>query len=156
MSVPGTKIINVIVHDTGQGIESWQGAVNAELYGNIIYYNGWDAPDRGHGHSVYTQNLTGTKYIKDNITFGQYNDQMNAYTEGGTINNIIFEGNASFAAGQLSSVAPGGYNILYGANGAAATSCTSATKVAQNPIIKDNVTFLGTGLNLGYSKGTCN
>jgi hypothetical protein len=46
MTVPGTKIINCVIHDTGQGIESWQGAVNAELYGNIIYYNGWNAPDR--------------------------------------------------------------------------------------------------------------
>jgi hypothetical protein len=156
MTVPGTKIINCVIHDTGQGIESWQGAVDAELYGNIIYYNGWDAPDRGHGHSVYTQNLTGTKHIKDNITFGQFSDQMNAYTEGGTLDHIVFEGNASFFAGGLSSVSPGGYNFLYGANGAAATSCTSSTKIAQNPVVKDNVAFQGTGLDLGYSKGTCN
>lgn len=153
---PGTKIINVIMHDTGQGVGFWTTAVDSEVYGNLIYYAGFDSPDRGHGHSVYTQNLTGTKNIKDNITFGLYNDQMNAYTEGGTIDNIVFEGNASFAAGNLSSVAPGGYNFLYGASGAASTSCTSSTKVAQNPVFRDNVSFLGTGLNLGYAKGTCN
>jgi hypothetical protein len=71
MTVPGTKIINVIVHDTGQGIESWQGAVNAELYGNIIYYNGWNAPDRGHGHGIYVNNFTGSsKLIKHNLLLG--------------------------------------------------------------------------------------
>ena len=70
MAVPGTKIINCVIHDTGQGIESWQGAVNAELYGNVIYYNGWNAPDRGHGHGIYVNNFTGSsKLIKHNILF---------------------------------------------------------------------------------------
>ena len=70
MTVPGTKIINCVIHDTGQGIESWQGAVNAELYGNVIYYNGWNAPDRGHGHGIYVNNFTGSsKLIKHNILF---------------------------------------------------------------------------------------
>src|ERR1041384_1206768 len=46
-----TKLINLIVHDTMDGIGFWTPAVDAELYGNIIFNNGWTGPDRGHGHA---------------------------------------------------------------------------------------------------------
>ena len=51
---PGTKIINMVIHDTGQGIGIWSSATDSEVYGNLVYYNGWDGPDRGHGHGVYS------------------------------------------------------------------------------------------------------
>jgi hypothetical protein len=54
---PGVKLINWIIYDnSSDGIGFWQAASGAELYGCIIFNNGWDAPDRGHGHSLYTQN----------------------------------------------------------------------------------------------------
>lgn len=150
-------VINCIIHDAGQGIAESVNNTGAVIYGNLIYYNGWDGPDRGHGHSVYSQNGPVRKYIRDNITFAQYSDNLHAYTEGSTIDNITMEGNASFAAGKLSGGSKGGgYNIIYGATGGASTSCTSSTKVAHDPVVKDNYTFLGTGLNYGYNKGTCN
>ena len=69
MSGPGTKIINCVVHDTGQGIDFWSSAVDAELYGNIIYYIGW-SNGGGVGHSIYTQNYEGgSKLLKHNIMF---------------------------------------------------------------------------------------
>ena len=66
----GTKIINCIVHDAGQGIGNWTTALNSELYGNFIYFNGYVAPDRTHGHGIYTQNYNGgSKLIKQNFIF---------------------------------------------------------------------------------------
>jgi hypothetical protein len=78
---PGIKVINCVIHDTGEGIGAFSGSDNAELYGNIIYYNGWDAPDRGHGHGIYAQNLagTGSKLIKHNIMFEPFGNNLDVY-----------------------------------------------------------------------------
>ncbi|MCI0664585.1 MAG: hypothetical protein L0220_26290, partial [Acidobacteria bacterium] len=38
---PQTKFINLIVHDTGVGMGFWTPAVDAEIYGCLIYRNGW-------------------------------------------------------------------------------------------------------------------
>jgi hypothetical protein len=70
---PGTKIINLVIHDTGQGMSPTSIATDSEYYGNIIYYNGWNAPDRGHGHGIYAQNGSGgSKLIKHNVMFNQF------------------------------------------------------------------------------------
>ena len=79
VSAPGTKIINIIVHDTGQGIAFWSAAVDAELYGNIIYYVGW-SNGGGVGHSIYTQNYpSGSKLIKNNVMFDPFSYNLHAY-----------------------------------------------------------------------------
>ncbi|MCL4402746.1 MAG: malectin domain-containing carbohydrate-binding protein, partial [Acidobacteria bacterium] len=58
----GVKLINLVLHDCTQGIGFWSAATNAEAHGNIIYYNGVQGSDRGHGHGIYIQNgPTGTK-----------------------------------------------------------------------------------------------
>ncbi len=77
---PGTKIINCVIHDTGQGFMFSSSAVDAELYGNLDYYNGWTAPDRGHGHAIYTQNYAGgSKLIKHNVLFDGLSYNLHAY-----------------------------------------------------------------------------
>jgi hypothetical protein len=109
-----TKLINLVVHDALDGIETWSGATNAEVYGNIIYNNGADAGDRGHGHSMYLQNSTGTKRIVDNVMLNSYSFGIHAYTEGGTIDNMHFEGNIAFNHGMLSVVSGAKANYLIG------------------------------------------
>jgi len=107
-----TKFINLVVHDAGNGFGCWSSAVDAELYGNIIYHNGWRELDRGHGHGIYMQNEEGTKLIRDNIIFRQYGWGIHAYTEEGALKGLQFEGNVSFDNG-----APAGArydNILVG------------------------------------------
>ncbi len=80
---PGTKIINVIIHDTGEGLDLASISTNSEYYGNIIYYNGWNAPDRPHGHAIYVQNYEGgSKLIKYNILFDQFGYNLHAYGSG--------------------------------------------------------------------------
>ncbi len=145
---PGTRIINCVVHDAGQGIGLWTPATNSEVYGNLIYYNGWDAPDRGHGHGVYTQNQApSTKRIADNILFEQFALGVQAYTEGGNIDDITLEGNAAFNNGGVST---GGFsnNLLYG-----------GLQLANFPSMINNVAFYPQTAgrnNLGYSSGCVN
>ena len=77
---PGTKIINVVIHDAGQGMEFSCPGGDAELYGNLIYYNGWKGPDRGHGHGIYTQNYEGgSKLIRHNVLFDGFGYNLHAY-----------------------------------------------------------------------------
>ena len=98
----GTKIINLVIHDTGQGIGAWKQGYNNEYYGNIIYNNGWDAPDRLHGHGAYTQNNTGFKIFEDNIFLNQFgaNSRTGGTNKSG-VRNYSWIGNA-FINGRLS------------------------------------------------------
>ena len=97
-----TLVANCIIHDNlGGGISSWRtsGEANSELYGNIIYNNGWTAPDRGHGHAIYIQNRSGYKKMTNNIIFFGFATGIHAYTEGGQINNFDIEENVWFMTG---------------------------------------------------------
>ncbi len=97
---PNTRVINFIVHDNiGGGISSWSNAPNSELYGNIIYNNGWTGPDRGHGHAIYAQNNTGFKRLTNNIIFFGYGTGIHVYTEGGQMNNFDVQHNTWFMTG---------------------------------------------------------
>lgn len=94
---PYSKLINLVVHDTGQGLGAWVQALDAEVYGNIVYNNGWPAQDRGHGHGIYTHNDTGLKTIRDNIFFRPYGFNFHAYgSSAARLNNYLLEGNTFF------------------------------------------------------------
>ena len=103
-----TKLINLVIHDTGQGVSFWTPAVDSEVYGCLIYNNGWLAPDRGHGQGLYIQNATGTKYVTDVISFNNYSTGMKAYAQGGQAVGVHFEGIVSFSNG-----APAAEGTLY-------------------------------------------
>ncbi|HEX4439269.1 MAG TPA: PKD domain-containing protein [Thermoanaerobaculia bacterium] len=153
---PGTKLINVVIHDTVEGVLTTALAPDAEVYGSLIYYNGYDGPDRGHGHGVYVQNDGGTKRIADNVIFGQFGIGIHGYTESGKLDDIHIEGNTSFANGVLSQVSGPTIDILVGANGSKASSPNDSVKVAKRTYLVSNYTYFagdGTAVNLGYSKG---
>ena len=95
-----TKVINFIVHDNvGGGISSWSDAPDSELYGNIIYNNGWTSPKRGHGHAIYAQNRTGYKKLTNNIIFFGFGTGIHVYTQGGQIEGFDVEDNVWFMTG---------------------------------------------------------
>jgi hypothetical protein len=136
---PRTKLVNLIVHDAGVGIGFWADAVDAELYGNIIYFNGWDGPERGHGHGIYTQNQTGAKRIADNIIFQQFGSGLIAYgSERAFLNNLTIEGNVLFNNGGLSTVSGYSRNLLLGGG-----------TVAEAPAIVDNYTYFAPAVRPG-------
>ncbi|MCS7187133.1 MAG: FlgD immunoglobulin-like domain containing protein [Armatimonadota bacterium] len=94
---PNNRLINLVIHDVpGNGIGAWTPSQTTEVYGNIVFNNGWIAPDRGHGHGIYTQNNSGTKFYVDNVVFHHFGYGMHAYTEGGYLRNFYLEGNVFF------------------------------------------------------------
>ncbi|HEY7369709.1 MAG TPA: hypothetical protein VIA29_07455, partial [Thermoanaerobaculia bacterium] len=61
MTASGIKLINLVVHDTRQGISAFEAWTDSEVTGCLIYYNGWQSSAGGYGHGIYTQNQTGLK-----------------------------------------------------------------------------------------------
>ncbi len=120
LSGTDVKLINLVIHDTGGGIAAWMPAKRAELSGNIVYYNGWDGPDRGHGHGIYVQNEHGMKVLSNNVVFSQFGSGIHAYAEKGYVNNLILEGNIVFLNGALSERSGFSRNLLIGGQHTAA------------------------------------
>jgi len=86
------KYINLVIHDTNQGISCWKDEIDCEIHGCLIYDNGWLGTDRGHGHCIYTQNDTGIKTISNCIMSCRYDGtySMHAYgSERAYVNNYL-------------------------------------------------------------------
>jgi hypothetical protein len=92
------RVINNWIHDTGQGIVVHPLIGDAYVYGNLVYNNGWMAPDRGHGHGVYPQNETDMPDLFEaNIVFNQFSTyNFHLYREGGIVKNITLIDNVTF------------------------------------------------------------
>ena len=153
-----TRLINLALHDASQGVLTTTDIPDTEVSGCLIYYNGYDGTDRGHGHGIYIQNAApSTKRIVDNVIFDQFGIGIHAYTESGKLDGLDFEGNTSFNNGRLSQVTGLTTDILVGASGSAAAQATDSAKVAKNTTLRSNFTYFsasgGTAANLGYSKG---
>lgn len=91
-------LINNIMHDTAEGVYADDKAVDAVIYGNLIYNNGWKGPDRGHGYGIYAQNSQGSKWIEENIIFNNFgNYSVHVYRESPpSLLNFNFTGNVTF------------------------------------------------------------
>ena len=131
-----------MIHDLSQ-VGLWLEALGSEMYGCIIYHIGWDAPDRGHGHGLYTQNDAQTKTIKDCIIFDVFSFGIHAYTENSKINNYVFDGCVCFNAASL-------------ANGTDRNILVGGYQVAQNITVKNCMTFGSAIVNIGYNAGANN
>jgi len=146
------KFINLIVHDGGIGFYTYPEQSDIEIYGCVIYYNGWQQPDFGNGHGIYSKSTAGPVYLRDNIVFDQFGYGIHVYANAGSggVNNIHVEGNVSFNNGSIDTDpnSPSA-NLLYG-GGDPATGGS----------IVDNMTYFSPNvgqhnLMIGYS-GTAN
>ncbi len=136
VTAPEVKFINMVLHDLGDGIDLWTGARNAELYGSIIYHNGWDEPNGGHGHGTYTQNnQSGTKRIHDNVFFSQYGMNIRAWSTNQYVDNFDFEGNIVFNGGSLSEFASRKFNFFVVSN--------NPNGPTRNLVARRNYTYAG-------------
>jgi len=136
--------INLAVHDCSSGFGFWSSGEGGEIDGCIIYNNGWDAPDRGHGHAIYAQNKTGTKRLEDNVIFNQFSFGIHAYgSSKAFINHFHVEGNVSFNNGAAKDPAERTTNILVGGG-----SPSEHIEVVSNYTYSTG--YGGTALQLGY------
>lgn len=141
----GHKLINLVVHHCSAGPSAWLEAIDAEAYGCIVYNNGWDAPDRGHGHAFYWQNDEGTKRLVDNILFNQFSHGIHIYgSSRAWLNNFHPEGNIAFNNGAMSERTGHTRNILIGGG-----------RRAEDITLIDNVTYYSEGGSniVGYGQG---
>ncbi len=79
---PGVRFINNVVHDTSQGFSAYAPSNDSVFYGNLSYYNGFEAADRNHGHGFYLQNITGTKFVIDNVASDNADEGFQLYGSG--------------------------------------------------------------------------
>ncbi len=94
------KFLNLVIHDNSQGVSWWVASRNSELYGCLIYDNGWAGTDRGHGHAIYTQNADGVKTVADCIMTGGFGYTLHAYgSKKADVDNYLAEGNIVYHAG---------------------------------------------------------
>lgn len=143
-----TKYVNLIVHDGGVGFYNEPKSVDVEISGCIIYNNGWQGPDRGHGHGLYLKAFVGPLVARDNVIFNQYGYGIHAYTNSktGKLMNITLEGNVAFNNGTLATRRSLSSNILLG-----------GADYAAGAIVRENVTYYspdltgaGSNVQIGY------
>ncbi|MGE0607593.1 MAG: right-handed parallel beta-helix repeat-containing protein [Pirellulales bacterium] len=135
------KVVNLVVHDLGSGFGLWSEGEGGEVSGCLIYNNGWQGPDRGHGHAIYAQNARGVKRIADNVVFHQFGYGIHAYgSEKASLKGFEIDGNFAFENGALAK-GDGGQGIMVG----------GGCPVAQTSV-RDNV-VLNHGMRLGYPWG---
>jgi len=141
------RIFNLVIHDlVGVGLGAYRPDQNIEIYGNIIYYNGYQAPDRGHGHGIYIQNETGVKLVAENIIFNQYHSGLHLFGTSAFVQNMTFKGNIAFNNGAVSRQGALASNIIL---------ATNKTTI-ENITITENYTYFHRpqGQNrLGHSRG---
>jgi uncharacterized protein YjdB len=142
------KYINLVVHDGGVGFYTYTNMPDVEIYGAIVYNNGWQAPDRGHGHGLYLKNDVGPVVARDNVIFNQFGYGIHIYTDAGAglLNNISAIGNISFDNGSLASTGP------------SAEIGNLGQPPANNLTVTDNMTYVapsvgGSNLDLGSGDG---
>lgn len=135
------KLINLVIHDMADGIGIWSEAEETGAYGNVIFYNGWEAPDRSHGHGIYTQNRVGHREIVGNIIFDQFSHGIHAYgSSAAYLDNITLRNNIVFGNGSIAK-SGGERDILLGGG-----------RTAHNAVVEGNATY-GAQSNVGYSAG---
>ncbi|MBK9270244.1 MAG: T9SS type A sorting domain-containing protein [Saprospiraceae bacterium] len=163
------KFINMIIHDTGHGLDVWKTARDNEIYGCVIYHIGNNLNNNGnlegHGHGMYLQNDTfGTRWIHNNIVFSTYGFGIRVWqtTTTAALGNFDIQKNIVFNGGAASDNNGGvgnnarTHNFFLVSNGAG--------NPLRNTLVKHNCTFAGTntprppvnafGLNAGLKNVT--
>jgi hypothetical protein len=138
---PNNKFINLVVHDEARGFEVTAESIGTEIYGNLIYYNGWETLDGlGLGNGIDTQNQLGLRRIADNLIFKQFSHGIIA--SGKPLDNVTLTGNTIFSNGSISRKGVlESRNLLLGSG-----------VVTNQPVVTDNSTYDGQA-NLGFDAG---
>ena len=146
---PHTRLVNLIVHDAGDGIGFWAPAAGASVYGCLVYNNGWIGPDRAHGHGIYIQNEEGQKRIEEVVSFNNVSTGLKAYGESVPLSNLTFTGLVAFNNGALGA----GTGVTRDPNLFVGTTRlpTSGIRVLESTFYHPPETEVGANVDLGYS-----
>ena len=139
------KFINLIIHDLQGGLLIPAEPQDIEVYGNVIYYNGWQRADGvGEGHGIWVTSQVEGRFMRENIIFDQFSHGIQAY--GNRIDNMFIDGNVVFNNGSIAKFLD--RNIMVAAG-------------AKNLVLSNNMTYypggpaaLGEGVNIGLG-GDC-
>jgi hypothetical protein len=98
------RFVNLVIHDNvGNGIGWWKESPGGEVHGCLIYRNGWHAPDRNHGHCIYTQNEGDVKTISGcvlSVALEVGSHAMHAYgSDRAYVDNYLIEDNIVYGKG---------------------------------------------------------
>jgi len=139
------ELVNLIIHDLGNAVGFWSSGSGGTFYGCLVYNNGWRAPDRAHGHGIYTQNEHGEKRIIDNIFFNQCRNGINLYgSTKARLKGFHIEGNIAFNNGSLAGEGSRARNILIGGEAP-----------LEAILMRQNYSWDG-GIQIGYPWGKLN
>jgi hypothetical protein len=139
-SAPNNKFIDLVVHDNAVGVSFSTESPNSEIYGCIIYNNGFVDSTRTAGHGIYAKNDgLYRKLIRDNIVFNQFRNGIQIFTDSGSeqLRNFLLEGNVWFNNGTLTSTNSSAVNILVGGK-----------EVADQITIQHDMTYFSPGLDV--------
>ncbi|WP_160168423.1 putative Ig domain-containing protein, partial [Novipirellula maiorica] len=143
------KLINWEIHDINKGIGFWSPADGGEVYGSLIYNNGWSGPSFEHGHGIYSQNEDFNRRFADNILFNQYRHGVKIFgSSSASLKNYVLEGNISFNNGAASREGFEGSWQYYIGGGSLAENITlnqnyayASRRAIRDPDAYDVVTF---------------
>lgn len=140
-----TRYVSLVVHDAGVGFYNDANYFDVEIVGCVFYNNGWQGPDRGHGHAIYIRSNTGPVIARDNVMFNQFGYGVHVYTNPGEakLNNVHIEDNIAFNNGTLATNSSSS-NILMGGE-----------DTADGAVVAGNLTYYppgvsGTNMKIGY------
>lgn len=149
------KLINLVIHETLDGIFTSNTSSNTELYGCVIYNNGMhrqvSGTEEGFGHGMYLENGSGFIKIHDcisvnNFNFGAQFYGVTASFVNGDCNGTIFANNGSplrtFDANKAN------FNLIYGT-----ASVISDDGSVTNSHFFHKHNLSGSDVNFGYGAG---
>lgn len=97
---PHNRLVHLDIHDLGDGLFSGSSAEGLEIYGCLVHNNGWEGPDRGHGHGMYLQNSGAIKRVEDNCIYNSYSTGLKiAGSAAAMLINFRVLGNTIFGSG---------------------------------------------------------
>jgi hypothetical protein len=95
------RFVNLVIHDCQEGIFIGPGGFGSEVYGCIVYNNGYVAGGVHNGHGVYAihSDTVNTLFIKETLVFNNSNFGIKDDSQNGDAVNIWHEGDVTFNNG---------------------------------------------------------
>ena len=157
------KLRNLVIHDNGEGVTD-NGANNdgTEQTGLLVFNNGWNAPDREHGHGNYAHNdawATVQKVMRNGIYVRNYEYQTKLYSQtGASVGNFALSN--IFFIGGFSTSSPGAGNglgfLIQGLNPSNVAMTNMHVVDAATTLNADNYQSDGLSLTNSYLDGGWN